>query len=365
MQPYIPNRHQSGAGAGTFAGLVLGALPSSPGTALALDSNYIYGTSGDALGGTFVLDEDRTLTEFYFVASAKQGTGAINWEIRSGFGAANNKPGSLVSGATGTVNFSAITVDNWTKVSGLSINLSKHVYYTIVLGDADGSTSNFVTLRTNVRQATSSLFAGSHISTADGFATAGTSTNYPAVLAAKFSDGFVCAGAPIRATSSLTSNVVLRGIKITLPANGPAIVLSGVTHLSNTLGGMTVHVLKGAGSIPTDISSPFWSYTFPSSIDYSTTQQVPVLLFPEPLAKLVGGETYYIVIKPDANSVIPSKTTSYGGMDSDLRKLISGHFGISCVHVLEATGSTWTEDADATINGGFLCSIASQPTIAG
>lgn len=370
MQPYIPNRSQGAVSSVPFNGIIIGSSISTIGTPLALDSNYVFGTSGDAIAGQFVLPEDLTLTDFWFVASAKTGTGStdgnINWEIRSGLGrGVNFSPGSTLV-VSGTIAVSGITADTWTKVTlGTPQALSKGVFYSLIIGDADGDGTNYITIRNHTRSASCSLFAASQLQTADGWATAGSINTHSATLALKFSNGFVCAGSPIRATSTLTNNQVLRGVKITLPAGGPALIWSGFQVFSAALSGWVCGILKGAASVPSDYpSGALWTNTLPADVNYSNSQAAMQYFFPETMPRLVGGETYYLLFKPNANATVPAKTTAWSGMDSNLRKLLSGHWGIDCSFVVEASSSTWTEDADATAAIALLMSIASQPTIA-
>jgi hypothetical protein len=351
---------------------MVGSSISTIGTPLALNSNYLFGTSGAAMAGGFILPEDKTLTDFWFVASANSGTGSgdgnINWEIRSGIGrGVNNSPGPTLV-ASGTIACSGITADTWTKVTlGTPQALSQGVPYFLIIGDADGDATNYITIRTTTRGASMTLFTGSQIQTTDGWNTAGTASTYQATFALKFSNGFVCAGSPLRATAALGNNQVLRGVKITLAADGPALVWSGFFFILTSLGGWKAVILEGS-ALPSDFYTPtsklLWQHTFNAGLDYSNSQGTFPYFFPEPMPRLLGGQTYYLLLKPDANTTSPAKSKAWSGMDADLRKLLSGHWGIDCVHVVEASSSSWTEDTDATSIAAFLMSIASQPTIA-
>lgn len=376
MQPYFPNRSQlSGQSSVGWHGLVVGGLPSTLGTPIALDSNYVFGTSGDALGGTFMLPEDMTLTDFWFVASAKAGNGSpdsgggvyvLDWEIRSGLGrGVNYSPGSVALVASGTIPCSGITVDTLCKVTpASSVSLTKGVFYTLIIGDVNGSgTTDMTTIRNNTRNACKSVMANS-IETTNGWSSAGTQGSYAPNFVLKFSNGFVCSGSPLRGQTSLSSNTNLRGIKLTLPNSGPSLVWSGIDVYAGSIGGHTIYLMSGA-SQPQDIGSALWSHTFPSGITYSNSQSLTPYWFPEPLPKMVGGNSYYLVISPGiTGTATPSKATQWGTLDADLRKFLSGYHGLGAAHVHATSTTDWGLDEDTISTCGFYLSIAAQPTLA-
>ena len=322
----------------------MGASVSTQGT-YALDSAYTYGTNGDAIHWSFILPETLTLESVYIVPLSITGTGSddsnINWELREGTTATANVPGTTVV-ASGTIAVSALSANTFYKFTlPSSQTITAYKIYYFILGDADGSATNYVTLYRDIRE-NGSLFFNSAYSTTNGFTTAPTSSGYQPCCVFKFTDGTVIGASFIRASTNNTNNTNLRGIKITTPSSGPQIKITGATFISGTF-----RVLKGSGALPNTTADKTWTFSsnFPTAganPGYFFTEEECYVMYP--------GETYFLLWKPSSSSAGPSKTTAFSGMDSDLRSILGGYNGMSCSHVQEATSTTWTEDTDPEVN---------------
>lgn len=333
---------------------------------VALDSAYVYGTSGDAFGAAFLITYDGTLTDFWFLPGAKTGTGSpdgnLNWEIRSGFGNQNYKPGTTVI-SSGTISCAALTADTWYKVTGLSVSLSAGTHYMLVIGDADGNGTNYTTINYGSRVTSAVTNVRDVNITTDGWATAGTLSLGAPHFAFKFADGTIFGGAMWRTTGTTTSNTLARGIKLTIDAGYPSIVWHTMNAITGSFGGWTVKVLRGADALPN--ATPYYSHTIPAGIDYSNTQAPGNYNLPNPPV-LSAGETWYLLIIPDASSNLPVFTAGIAGVDSDLRTLNAGITGVSLCHkVHEIAGPSWSTDLDGVPTSVYFgYTAAPKPTVA-
>lgn len=322
----------------------------------ALDSAYTYGTGGDAVSASFIFPETLTLEAFYFVAVSITGTGSadgnINWELREGTTAVANVPGTTVV-ASGTIAVSALAANTWYKLTlPTSKTITAYKRYDLVIADADGSATNFVTVVQSIRETGSPFFINARTTT-NGFTTAPTDTGYQPGCALKFTDGTVIGSAILRASATNTSNTTLRGIKFSFRADGPQMKMAAINWPA--LG--VLRILKGSGALPN--TTPEKTYTISPNntfhsgigvtIGYPITEEESYVFQP--------GETYFLVWKPDSNNNGPAKTTAYAGMDADLRSLLGGINGMTCSWVQELTSTTWSEDTDATLNALFFAFV--------
>ncbi len=362
--PLRPNRNH-----GIVAFTLGGADPGTPATTN-MNSAYTYGSAGAAVAYQFILEADGTLTDFHFLVSAINGTGSadgnINWELRSGFGAANYKPGStLVS--SGTIAVSGLAANTWASVTGLSVSLSAGVWYHLIFADADGGAINYVVLvRHNLTGAyVAGALTPNNTVTADGWATAGTASGNPPFVAIKVG-GVVYGGAIAHTASNFTNNTTARGIKFTLPAGYPRMrLISILCPVFSVLGSWTFKIFKGDGTLPN--TTPYYSWAIPSTVDYSNTQfqssSSIVVGIPDP-PLITPGETWYFVFVPDANSTVPVKYDLRTSPPQDIKDTLFGANGVSMKAVQETAGPAWTEyDHTVYVRFGFIPEVS--PTIAG
>lgn len=338
---------------------------------LALSTSYAFGTRGAAGSMQFAIDQNAALTDFYFSASAKAGTGStdsnLNWYIHSGFDATlNHKPGATVV-ASGTIPISSIVTGNWTSVTGLNVSLSAGTWYNFIIADVDGGATNNITINHRV---TTGDFRSVGVlpncnSTTNGWSTAGTVAGAPGVLALKIG-GEMYGGAFGNAASNFTSNTTARGVKLTIPAGYPRVRYVGIQDPQMAaIGGKTLKVFKGGGTLPN--TTPYWSWSVPSSLDYAGTQfnsgSSAAVFFPDP-PLITPGETWYFVIVPDSATTNPGKYTTFGGADANILSLMSGLRGVSYKAVQETAGPAWTE-YDHLVYWQLLFIPEVSPTIAG
>jgi hypothetical protein len=322
-----------------------------------LDSAYSFGVGGDAMMAAFVSPATADLTDIWVCVSAFTGTWsatdqAVNFEIREGWGTLNYTPSSTLV-ASGTIPLTTGQAGQYARRSGLSVALQHDKAYTLVIGDADGNATNYVSLRYNIRSATSvCCFHNNGQTTTNGWTTAGTSVGYPIAVAVKIGGVVHCAAMGYQGVNR-AATTYRRGVRMRiLPGYPPLQLLGWYVGTSAT---WDLYVYRGAGKIPND--TPDWSETF-AAWPGGGTQTVPVRFVPPNDAYvLLPGETYYIVVKPAANINWVPKLQMFGGMDADLRTLLSPTPGVEIADAIQnAAGDAWVIDIDASCDLALLLS---------
>lgn len=337
-----------------------GASPSV--TNLALSGAYLYGTSGPAMAVLFLVPESANLTDFWFSAAAFANWGStdgtIRWEVREGLNG-NYKPYTLVS--SGTITLAGTEIDTWIHVSGLSVALTAGKSYSITLGDPDGTASNYVTLH-QFASGTNVSLVGGYANTTDGFQTAAGGTS-PTLMAWKV--GGQMFGGLITSAASTTSSTRRRGNRIQFSETVTMVAIS------NFVSGIAANITSGynfeifaSGAMPGD--TPLWTYTPPTS-GLAATMHWRVMPLPASAFFEFKKNVQYIFTLRPALVASPSvyKYSSYAGMDSDLRSLLSGFAGVAVSYVAENVGGTWDEDADAMSDPAPVFLSRSTPTVIG
>jgi len=111
---------------------LLGPSGSITSSTFALNVQYVYGTSGRAVGMRIKLSAAKTVSAVYAYLDSKTGSPTtLDWEIRN---STSNAPGSTVLGS-GTVNISGVTAPSWISASSLSIALSANTEYWLCWGN--------------------------------------------------------------------------------------------------------------------------------------------------------------------------------------------------------------------------------------
>lgn len=181
---------------------------------IALNSAYLAGVAGAAIGNRFITPDAVTVNKVYFLISSYTGTAAnvndLEVEIRADSAASPDTTGTI-GGGTGAVNPASNT--SWVSVSGLTAALSAATYYWAVVGDADGNAVDFATVRNRTSDPTfiASLLVHSRaMDTLTGWLTR-NDRSAPSFVVVVFSDN-TAIGIPWSAVASGTSSTTARGL---------------------------------------------------------------------------------------------------------------------------------------------------------
>lgn len=316
---------------------------------LSLDSNYVYATSGDAVYTFFVPVESGDLTDFWIYVSSYTGTwgltdGKIKVEIRLGQ-SANGTPGNTLVGSFDIILNGSTT--GWIRTTGISINLTATQVYSIVIGDPDGSASNYVTITQHVLGTSGvPVFSnGLHAqlcSTSNGFSTAG-STSANALCCVLQQAGLIYSGSVFGSANTLPSSRYERGIKFKPVENCTVVGCVGQNdvYLTSNL------ILKIYEDGRNPKETALMSYSFPSFAVTGTSLAPVAFIIPEAYHTTLKKDNWYrFVLYPGTNLTIPRKITLLGTPDSYV--LQSLPFYGNCYHTLENASGIWDDDTFST-----------------
>lgn len=204
-------------------------------TTLALSNNYTIGSAGNAMSGRLQVHQTRTLNEVYYHITGFTGTAAnvndINIEVRPEASAGAITPHTSTLTDSGTSDPASTT--GWIKKTGFTAALTATGRYFVIVGDADGSGTDFATL---LAQCTTAYGADpsrpnklGSVRTTGGFASGNTAaTSAQASLVLKFADGTVT-GNPLTAATAPANDTNRRGLRMTASFLTAAIDIFGVT----------------------------------------------------------------------------------------------------------------------------------------
>lgn len=219
-------------------------------TAFAIDSAFVYGTSGDSLSYDYVSRESAELTDFYFYVTAVAGTLGniqVTCEVRND---SSGNPGSTVHATqTTTVNGAA----TWNRVTfGTPYTFVAGTKYHIVISNSSGApTTDFPTIaRINARYPVIDSNDLTCRSSTNGTTwSGGTASMFVAVL--KFS-GLSAVGNPYSsASANYTSNTRERGFYITARAATLGVwELRSGSSISNISGAKLIKSATAPGASP-------------------------------------------------------------------------------------------------------------------
>lgn len=313
-------------------------------TNLALDSAYTYESAGDAFFFAFVPKESGNLTDFWLKVASYTGSwastdGVLNVQVRLGLNG-NNKPGTSLVGSF------SVTLDGsttgWVKQSGLGISLTAGTMYSIVIADADGGATNFVTIvRCHANAGTLALasFPG-NTSTADGYATAGTTLSVTPTYVLKQA-GLLYGGSAHSIVSTLPSSTNERGLRFKLPYNATLVGAVSIADSSGVSAGMTLKLYADAvapgGETIQAYTPALWT------LGGATAPVLNSILFPAANHYDLLADTWYrFVCKPTANATTPRKSTIDGNPDADVLAATQS-LGGNCYYTIENSGG-WDDD---------------------
>lgn len=315
---------------------------------LALDSNYVAGTGGDAISTRFSLRGAETLDKVYFYIVSYGGTAAnvndIVIEVRPGDGT-TNKP------ATGTLTDSEVidpaSATGWvSKQFATPPTISADAETHIIIGDPDGTT-DFATVLRGSRGA----FGEAAITimgrwrayqTTDGFLNSTDGQNYSCIVAT-FASGLVL-GNPFTTQTNATSDQLKKGLLI----NGltEAIKIIGATTGTGASGYTSIELWTGANGPG---GSPTATGTCPIFFASNISKYGFLFATAQTLAKATQ---YRVVFEYNTNTNSPVKYEIGSGADATLKSLMFG--GGSWMWTNEAAGPVWVDDDDAWPNMTLL-----------
>jgi len=320
---------------------LLGTSAGSTPTNVALDSNYVNGTGGDAISMRFQPQEAHTLDTIYFFISSYTGTAAnvndIDGELRTGTQTAptNGAPG-LVEAAR-TVNPASAT--GWIQVTGFTSALTAGTVYWAIVGDPDGGITDLANVTSRYDYDSQDLFPMQQFTSTNGFTTAPTAGTTPPCIVLKFSNGDA-AGMPFANTATYTIGTNQRGLYITSFDVQTTIYMISSQTASNNLSG--AQIWQG-----TDGPS---GTTFGETTTLANSTAVGGALFLSPFPSLAAATAYRIVWTVSGAVVAPTKAAIGTGTDATLRSAMKGKGNM---YWTNANAGVWADD----INGMPLMGI--------
>jgi hypothetical protein len=314
-------------------------------TTMALDSAYVYGSSGDAFYFSFLCPESANLTDIWVKVSSYTGTwtatdDAINVEIREGI-QGNGIPGTNLVGST-TITLDGIST-GWTNKTGLSIALTAGRHYSIVVSDADGGASNFVTLFSAYEAITSPGVMPKTIrTTTSGFSSAGTSTTTGACVVFKVGSTLYSNMSGFSTIATITTGTYERGIRFKVPENCIFVGWAGAND-QGTLFFAGSHVLKLYADATAPGGTTLASFTTVSTLlGGGNPPALDFLLLPAANhVKLTKDTWYRATFDPASNTTVPRKATIGGGPDATLRTILLPFNGNA--YWTEESGGSWDD----------------------
>lgn len=332
-------------------------------TDIALNSAFTFGTSGGCYAWWFQAVDGGNLTDIMVAVASFSGTwgstdGLINLEIRDGVGASAGIPGSLV--ASTTLALSTGNALQWVTKSGLSVALTAGKWYCIVVGDADGGATNFVTMRFGGKQAVGGASLVYSYNSTNGFTTASSMTNC-AFIAVKV-NGVVMSGGLYYTNAAEPSGTLRRGHLLTFEETCELVGFRFFSNDTIPAGSIQVYDSTTAPS-----GTPLFSHTYVASVGSLAPITQTHYLFPIATSfTFKAGTRYRVVWQPSAAQTTPQLMQTFGNLTADLKTLFGPSPNSNCQHTIEVSGGgSWTDD-DTTRSGlGLILAPSTAPTIVG
>ena len=318
-------------------------------TTLALDSAYVAGVGGDAIGTRIVLPVALTLNNVYFFITGYTGTAAnvndITTEIRSG---TQTVPDTTALGLIATdLTYNPNSTTGWQNVSGFSASLAADTVYWIIIGDTDGGVTDFATVLRNYSGASGNLQT-SYAGWTGAQATNGWSTNPSMIgitgsMVLKFSEGSVW-GAPFTVQAASTSNTLQKGL-----------IIDGLTERLTILGAMYGGSSNNVSGVNLweGTAGPGGSPTASGAAEFAADSVTEMgVMFSSPFPVLSKSTQYRVVFTYSAAVGSPGKEQISTGVNADLRAAMFG--GGNWQWTEEVAGPAWSNDTDAWPRMGIL-----------
>jgi hypothetical protein len=309
----------------------------------ALSAGYVYGTSGRAMCFFFKAPETGDLTEIGVVPDTFTGTwgstdGVIDFEIREGLNG-NRIPGITLIGS-GTITLTTGDAGQWVIKTGLSIPLVAGRNYCLILFDADGGGTNFVTMQASRGSwSNASFIAAEWGSTGNGFATAYTQSGSLAVVYLRVG-GRSVVGAAMQNLGTFSGGTNRRGNRFRLPFD--AWVVGCVNRTD---------AITGAGArleLYADATAPggtkLIDFELPTQAGSGTIPTLALaVMFPQSVCYRVLKDNWYrFVLNPPGSQTTPRRGQWIAGANANL---IAGRQPWENQWTIES-GGTWSDDAD-------------------
>jgi hypothetical protein len=208
-------------------------------TAVALSNNYVYNTSGNAIGARVNLPVAKTLNTIYYFITAHTGTPEVIFELRDD--SANKAGTTLHASANSTPGGTG-----WKTFTGLSFVMTAGTKYWAIVGDNDGATDGGATvLRSVAGNASIDQHFYNGFSTTDGWFSVQTSAAVVGSILFDFSDSTTM-GWPITAQTASTNNTNRRGWNLSTGLTAPTKILGMVTFATALTNASGIEAYEGA-----------------------------------------------------------------------------------------------------------------------
>lgn len=304
---------------------------------LALDSNYVNAASGDAIAARFNVARTEVLSKIYFFITSYTGTAAnvndINCEFRDN---------SNTTGPSSTLHDS-VTVDpasatGWISGTwGTGFTLVAGTFYWAIVGDADGSGTDYATVLRNVTtQGLPEQLPYHAVQTTDGWASVRTFGSATGSLVLLFTSGRTF-GDPITAVATTTSSTNQRGLRFVAPVS---CAVYGVTANSAAAGLSGLNLWSGANGPNGSADVANGTNVIAQAAVSAVTEQG--FAFSAAYPQITQGTTYRLVFTYAAAATTPSRFQIGTGTDATLR---SAMYGGGNWYYTEANGTAdWSLD---------------------
>lgn len=314
-------------------------------TTVSLNNNYVAGTSGNAYATRHLCPPGgRTINNVYFFVSSYTGTAAnvtdLNLELRPEASAGSGNPNTASLTESKTVNPSSAT--GWINSSGWTSTLTALARNFFIVGDANGNATDFAVCTSRSQFFDSGvgntlLARYGTYTTTSGWSSGNTSSNQPASLVLKFSDGSVI-GQPLTANTAPASDTNRRGLRITSGGLVASLPVFGMlwTVTNANISGMEIYgTANNPGTSPDNTSTDLLYNGGAGRVGCLTSGGTPYTL--------AAGTAYRIVTtNSGANTGGPQRMDIGTGSNSDLTAAMPGGGNF---YYARANGTTdWSND---------------------
>lgn len=306
-----------------------------------LDSNYTYGSAGDAIGWRYTPAFDKTLNSwFYFVSFQNGSPGALTFEIREDDGSSD--PGTTNPLST-TDTPSGL---GWNELTGLSTSLTAGTTYWFIIGDAAGSASDYnrvaknSTWANNTRQIPSQFLM--NLATTAGWTSKFSSNAFKSpIIVLNFSDN-TSFGFPFTESSNPTNNdsqkgLYIDGMNVDVDIFG---VLFGDTALTTSQ--------FSAVNIWENTDGPSGTPFATSSNPFVTSSGIYGAFFTKSYPRLTGSTPYRIVLEFSAASSATPESLGIGTVNGGGTTRLTAAFpGAGNWYWTEDNSGSWSDSTSA------------------
>ena len=316
---------------------------------ISLNNNYVAGTSGNAFAARYLAAlGGKTLSSLYFFISSYTGTAGsvtdIDVEVRPESSTGSSSPDTSTLTDSATVNPASAT--GWVKATGLTATLTSLARYFFIVGDANGSGTNFAVCQARVSQPTGlSQQVGRFLTvdTANGWLTPNARTITYANIVVGFNDG-TAFGYPLTIGTVPSSTTHQRGLYIdstAFPQNVPIFGMMWAATALTPISGMNIF----SGSTAPN-GTPFNSST--DTLYNNVGQKFGCLTAGGTPVTLSKGTAYRIVCTyASATTAGPQRSDIGTGADATLRAAMPGD---GLLYWTEDDGaSSWANDLNTSL----------------